>query len=359
MKVNVKNLKGTIKNAITTKTSIMLAGKPGIGKTEVFLQTIKEFEKETNKKCNIKIIYLHSTLLEQLTGVPTPNGTWSKPEILNLPEGYDYYIFLFDDIHLADKNKQGILFQILTHHYVNGHKFPENSIFVLAGNGVEDNAGANIMLAPVVNRLLKFNVEADYDSWKNYLKSTNIEKKIADIVTSFLEYETNNKYFHYYNDTMENEPFPSPRSWTNMMNFITPSLDEMLDNRELFLETTSAAIGKEAATKLLEYVIVFNRFKSIDDLLAVNVKKLTSMEYYIYTISSAKFFVENINKKELTEKLFNLITKLDPTYIVLFLKKVIDATINKDRHLTTVKSLIEKLPENLKEKISEIFDLIK
>lgn len=361
MNVNVDNLKKVIKSSMTTGIPVLLTGKPGIGKTEVISQASKKIQDETGKKIYLKTIYLNSTLLEQLTGVPNTNGTWIKPEILSGLEPADIYVFLFDDIHLADRNKQGLLFQILTHKTINGHKFPENSVFILAGNGTEDNAGAHVMLAPVINRVAKFTVEPDFVSWKNYVTKYNYNKA-AEIIISFLEHEENTSFFHYYNETMENEPFASPRSWFNLiksLDFELKTDENLLENREYFLELAKAFVGEKVAHKLLEYVIIFIRFKDLNDFLNINSKKITTIETYVATNASTKFMVQNKDNPEIKNKILEKIFEFHPTYIVLFLKKLIDNTINKDKELKLVKEVLDVIPENLKDKVAEIFNLLK
>jgi MoxR-like ATPase len=62
----------------------------------------------------------------------------------------------------------GIAQQLILDRQVGDYTVPADWFIIAAGNRTEDRAAVSQMPAPVANRFIHFNVEADLASWKEY-----------------------------------------------------------------------------------------------------------------------------------------------------------------------------------------------
>ena len=99
------------------------------------------------------------------------------------------------------------------------------------------------MPTPLANRFIHIEVEANYESFKNYA----INKNLAEEVTSFLAFRPN--LLHVMNT--DQKAWPSPRSW---------EMASQLFKNNIPIDI---AVGEGAASEFNSYI---NVYKSIPDL---------------------------------------------------------------------------------------------
>jgi hypothetical protein len=249
---------------------ILISGAPGIGKSDLMTQVAEKLHMGLNPQ------YLGTMLLEQF-GMPLPMlespakvdksqfQRWSLPEFYSVENlrvkpnpicKEDNWIILFmDDIHLATKTIQTYFFQLLTYRSIHNKKMPNNFVMVAAGNRALDRAGAQPIMAPIVNRFFILDVRAEAKDWiNNFALSYGIRHDIVSFIELYPEM--------IQSEPLESKPWASPRSWT----YFSDALNEMelvkkLDIGE-YLNLGKGHIGLEYASKFSEYIQLFTKWDS-------------------------------------------------------------------------------------------------
>ena len=182
--MNPKELINFLEKLISDNLNIstMIWGPPGIGKSSIVASAAK--------KAKIDFIDLRLSQLAptDLRGLPVPvhpkdndqQGTskWYPPEFL--PRTGEGILFL-DELNMAPPVMQGVAQQLILDRKIGSYKVPDGWKILSAGNRKEDRASVFEMPSPLANRFIHLEVEANYESFKNYA----INKNIAEEVTSF------------------------------------------------------------------------------------------------------------------------------------------------------------------------------
>lgn len=259
---------------------LAIQGAPGCGKSDIMRQICEE------NGWLLSVKYLSNMSLEQITGIPckVENGStavWSKPELFNFdnpeyaPEKYEQdkdgtvKVLLIDDFHLADKIMQKYLFQLLTYKSLNGYKLPPNTAIILAGNRIVDKAGANVIPAPVCNRMMFVEVRCDTEDWLNNFAFKN---GVREDITSYLYSHTEN----LAGDPIETAAWASPRSWTYLsyqMDAYEKAFGKMSVNDLKIM--ASGLIGAEYTGKFIEYRELFSKW-NFDKLFKMNFERVAA-----------------------------------------------------------------------------------
>jgi len=257
----------------------LLSGAPGIGKSDIMEQVATELEMGLNPQ------YLGTMLVEQF-GMPLPTmekdakfQKWSDPDFFSTEnmrikpkmetitatmehEGKPVSksanvsnptILFMDDIHLATKAIQTYFFQLLTYRSIHNKKMPDDFVMVAAGNRSIDRAGAQPIMAPIINRFYTVDVTATADDW---IENFAIPNQVRSDVVSFIELYNEN----LQSEPLESKPWASPRSWTYMAQELTQmEKDGPLDIKDI-TTIANGHIGLEYAVKFIEYVELFMKW---------------------------------------------------------------------------------------------------
>lgn len=380
----IANVKNQCEKDITARMSIV--GAPGCGKSDIIRQICEEND------WGLSVKYISNMDLCQITGIPCQvkegeEAKWTKPEIFNFSnldykpknykEGESVTILLIDDFHLADRTIQKYLFQLLTYKSINSYKLPKNTAIILAGNRNTDKALANVIPAPVMNRLAVFEVTAEATDW---LKNFAFKHGIRSDITSFI-YTKGDVFLSQ--TPIESIPWASPRSWTflsEQMNSYEKNIGPLSIDKLKAIAT--GLIGSEYAMEFIAYRELFSKW-NFDELCKEKMSTLkTKFEKEASRNSSAVYAIVNavtswminklkdyhfdVEKKEandiidftyevmttlLTIKVNNIQVKplvlAGTNYIVMFQEAVIDQCGEIPKNFDMV-SVIRKFLMNLK-----------
>lgn len=181
------------------KLSTMIWGPPGIGKSSIVAQTAHAHGLAF---IDVRLSQLAPT---DLRGLPVPEdgvSRWYPPEFL--PRDGAGILFL-DELNMAPPTMQGMAQQLILDRRVGSYVVPDAWFIWAAGNRKEDRAAVFDMPAPLANRFLHLEVEADFESFKAYALTSGLHERII----AFLSFRT--ALLHRVDP--QQPAWPSPRSW--------------------------------------------------------------------------------------------------------------------------------------------------
>jgi MoxR-like ATPase len=183
------------------KLSVMIWGPPGIGKSSIVAQAAARHQFDF---IDVRLSQLAPTDLRGLPVADEAAGVsrWFPPEFL--PTQGQGILFL-DELNLAPPVMQGMAQQLILDRKVGSYEVPDGWYIWAAGNRKEDRAAVFDMPAPLANRFLHLEVEADWDSFKSYALTTGIHEQIL----AFLAFRPT--LLHQLD--AQRPAWPSPRSW--------------------------------------------------------------------------------------------------------------------------------------------------
>ncbi|AGF53583.1 sll7029 (plasmid) [Synechocystis sp. PCC 6803] len=245
--VQLKNyLEQLVGNQI--KTSTMIWGPPGIGKSSIVAQIAEEGKL---RFIDLRLSQLAPTDLRGLpVAIPTSKtkpqtGTsaWYPPEFL--PKDGAGILFL-DELNMAPPAMQGVAQQLILDRRVGSYEVPTDWFIWAAGNRKEDRASVFEMPAPLANRFLHLDVQPDFESFKQYA----LEQKYHEQVIAFLSFRPG--LIHKLD--LQRPAWPSPRSWAIANGLHQVNLD------------VSPAVGEGCAAEFSAFVQLY---KDLPDLEAI------------------------------------------------------------------------------------------
>ena len=251
-----------------------LAGRPGIGKTDAL--------KDLAEKLGYKLItvQLSAVAPEELSGIPDFRNApeefartysvlgadsakytqWSVPELAAVAnevaskvkeEGGKGVVILLDDIHAADPALERYMFNMFLDKTVGQYRLAKNVLICAAMNDSAE-AGFTGFNAAVLDRLAIYPVEFDFNHWYRLIGG-----QLDPLVASFLKSHQE----RCQGDESVDKVTPSPRSWTELSNFIKFMKGEGVKITNALLRNAALArVGEEAAAELVKFKVVYDRF---------------------------------------------------------------------------------------------------
>ncbi len=298
--------------------SVMLWGSPGVGKSQGVRQMAEMIGKATKKKVNVTEVRLLLFNPIDLRGIPTFDedrklAVWLRPKIFDMDLSDDVVNVLFlDEISSAPQSVQAAAYQITLNRAVGEHQLPDNCIVIAAGNRVTDKSVAYKMPKALANRMMHFNIEVNFDSWKKWA----IENKVNDKVIGFLSFKRHRlNCFETMNDDLA---FPTPRSWE----LVSDILNSVEDTQEHLIGIVSGLIGFGTGMEFRKWLNIYSSLPNIEDIFSGKNAPIPKSTDSLYALSCAMVAYAREHKGDM-KKISNSIAyarKLPPEYSVLTLK---------------------------------------
>lgn len=298
--------------------SVMLWGPPGIGKSQGVRQLAKNIEYTTGKKTVVTDVRLLLFNPVDLRGIPTSNAdktlaVWLKPKIFQMDESDSVINILFlDEISAAPQSVQAAVYQITLDRTVGEHRLPENCIVIAAGNRITDKSVAFKMPKALANRLCHIEIDADFESWKQWAVESGVNPKVIGFITA-------RKDFLFAFDTKSEElAFATPRSWEMVSNI----LNHTNDNVEEVYQLIAGCIGVGAAVEFLSWGRVYNQLPAVEDIFNNRPAPVPQTTDAVYALISVMADYARRHKDELNkiENSINYAEKLPPDFSVILMR---------------------------------------
>ncbi|MEH1934602.1 MAG: MoxR family ATPase [Nostoc sp.] len=238
------DLKAYLDNLIrkNLQISTMIWGPPGIGKSSIVGQIAQEYDLDF---VDVRLSQLAPTDLRGLPVAEDGISKWYPPEFL--PRGGKGILFL-DELNMAPPAMQGVAQQLILDRKVGSYVVPSGWFVWAAGNRKEDRAAVFDMPAPLANRFLHLEAQADFDSFKAYALETGVHEQII----AFLSFRPT--LLHKIDP--QQPAWPSPRSW---------EMASALHHAELDI---TPAVGVSTATEFHAFIQLYKTLPNLTPILA-------------------------------------------------------------------------------------------
>lgn len=287
------------------KTSVMLWGAPGIGKSSVVKAVA---DKKEMQMIDLRLNQLAPTDIRGLPYVDNGLAHFAPPSFL--PQSGSGILFL-DEINVAAPAVMATALQLILDRRVGDYVVPDNWYIVAAGNRAEDRAAVSQMPAPLTNRFLHLTVEADLDSWKEYALTSGV----AEQIISFLNFRP--QLLHSFNKNAI--AWPSPRSWDFASDLLKIGMP------------VDAAVGEGAAAEFKSFVKLYTKLPDVDKILAGDMGiKIPKEPSLVFALTGAL-----VGRSENADHFFNgmkwLIGAATEDYVGVFMRDAL--TVMKSKNI--------------------------
>ena len=241
---------------------IMLFGPTGVGKSSAIYQIVDELEEQIDKSFHVVDIRLTSCTVTDLMGIPAANmdrtaTVWLRPDIYDVADSDDYYIYFFDELDKASPSVQAAALQLILDRRAWTHEFPPNTFVIAAANPARGVGENQTKMAPeLMNRFKHFNVQPDYDSFKEWGEKVNVHP----YVLGYLSYDRSSLYS---NSESAEVAFPTPRSWKSVSDTLHAFEGDFESVSDLHYNI-AGEIGTGAALEFEGWCEVYNFIPSVE-----------------------------------------------------------------------------------------------
>jgi len=317
--MKASNISRVAKELIIQRLTLFIWGAPGIGKSSI----VKDIAKEKN----LKFIDLRLSLLDptDLKGIPffdasSREGVWAKPSFLPKEEDTSEGILFLDEINTAPPAVQASAYQLILDRSVGEYRLPDGWSIIAAGNRENDRGVIYKMPPPLANRFVHFEMEVDFEDWKKWAYTKNIDSSII----AFLAYD---KSMLFTFDSKSNEKsFATPRSWEFVDTIIKSNISD-----SLLLDSISGAVGREAGIGYMSFKDIMQELPNLNAILDGSITTLESYDNPKIMVALSIGLVNLLKENQTSayiESVLDFSLQLPPEYAVMLVKDMQYNTID-------------------------------
>ena len=309
---------------------------PGIGKSSIVKQTMKE--------ANLLVIdiRLPQYTPEDLQGYAMANGNKATFRPFDtfplegdpIPDGYDGWCILFDELSSTPKQVQAAAYKIIFDKMVGSYKLHANVAIVCAGNLATDKAVVVPMSTALQSRLIHYTLVPSVKDFNGYAHSIDLDHRII----GFLNYMPN-KLMDFDPDHQD-YTFACPRTWEFINLHIKGEDMSAIPPARL-----AGTIGTGTAVEFMTFVKEYDRIPKLDAIIADPIYTPVPVEL------SSKYATVSMLMTQHTENTISSIIKYVERFDIEFQIIFGRSAIIKSPHLhinnTDFQSFMQKLTKYL------------
>lgn len=254
------------------ETPILLAGAPGIGKTEGI--------QEIFKRHGIPV-YEHrigNMDPSDVRGIPMPEKTdefgWVCRDVLPdenvLPRRGPCVLFL-DELGHAKPATLNAWMPILKERKISTYRAPKDMLIIAATNRIDDRAGSNSIHSAAINRVIRIDVQHDVKDWLTWAQQDPKDDGVSRVhpsITSYIAWKNDALFQQNKDNTGEDMPFPSPRSWVNLSRNIANEDGEPAVDKAFWEMVAHGCVGPAQAIQWMKFNEVYLKLPRWEDISA-------------------------------------------------------------------------------------------
>lgn len=160
----------------------LFVGSPGTAKTAFVHEAAAEMTRSLGETVHVRELHLASMSEVDIRGYLIPDGdraVFTKPEFWAEVEKYPRGIVFIDEFPQASHEAQKAVAPFILEGRIGENVLPPGWMVALAGNGIDDGAGANTLLSHIINRISIIRVKApDVDTWASWAVKTGLPYEV-------------------------------------------------------------------------------------------------------------------------------------------------------------------------------------
>ena len=253
-----KELSMLLKECVKNRMTVLIKGKPGVGKTSI----VQQVSDELGYECYISHPSIQSPTVYMGLGVYDRENQKAK----FLP--YDFLerlvhadkptVAFLDDFGQALPSVQAAIQNLLSSRQVGDHKVSDNVVFVIATNDRNQGAYVNGVLSTVKSRcgtILQLDTDAEH--WLNWAVKNGIRPEVTGFIRlrpeMLCQFEVSNEIVN----------FPCPRTVENVSKILDMECNDFLKNVAII-----GAVGEGFATEFEGWLRLYKNMVSPDYIIA-------------------------------------------------------------------------------------------
>ena len=248
MELNPKQARAVVEAQIDAGNPVMIAGAPGIGKSDVVRQIAQA------RGWSLVDMRLSTLDPVDLRGLPcVKDGRAVFAPMGELPDedrdGYAGILFL-DELPQAPMAVQNAAFSLVLDRRIGDYRLPAGLHAVAAGNRIEERAGAGRLNSALANRFAHVEMTVDVDAWCQWALGAGIPAEVV----AFVRFRPG--LLHDFN--ADRKVNATPRTWAMAARHIgkLPA--------DVELHVLAGTIGEGPAAELAAFLRVFRGLPSVD-----------------------------------------------------------------------------------------------
>lgn len=313
-----------------------LLGPPGVGKSSVVYQLSREIEmplievrlSDKNPVDLYGMPYIpqdYAAIAKHINSVirrlHEPHGTGSgyEPEFKTDEKKVRWAppvfkpdtpsIIFFDEITLAPPAVQNAALQWILDKRCGEYEFPEGTVTIAAGNGLEHGVHAHKFGSNLDSRLEWITVKPDLEVWLDYAYQNSIHSNVI----GYMNYKKEPALFHWDKNTRG--AFPNPRSWEMVSNIMHhDNIPEKIRNAKI-----AGTIGEAEAHEFIGFTDQSTKMPDPEAILRGRRKiKVPEETDILYSLCGA--LVQALAKEPTQERMTNLLrytSKMEKEFAIL------------------------------------------
>lgn len=322
IQIKIKQALRLIPLCIQSKLVPMLAGSPGIGKSDIARQIAKEH--------GLKVIDLRLSQCDptDLLGFPSIKGDKAGYVPMEtfpiegdpLPAGYNGWLLFLDEFNSATTGVQAAAYKLVLDRMVGVHHLHKNVAIMCAGNLDTDGAIVQEQSSALQSRLVHLEMVVDVEDWLEWATSNGIHHHITD----YIRFKP--KALYTFTADHTDKTYACPRTWefTNRhMKVLSTSSPDMIP---LMSGTLSEGVAREfiTFTKIYDDLPKMSQIQSAPD-----TTRVPDEPSILYALSGS---ISNYIKPDSAEHLLKYVSRMPVEFQVITLKE----SVSRNPGMTTV-----------------------
>jgi hypothetical protein len=240
--VSLSQAKQMVTDCLFAKLVPMVTGSPGMGKSAIFHQIAKELNLKT---IDVRLAQCDPTDLLGFPSVDEATGkAFYRPmDIFPLegdpiPEGYDGWLIIMDEMNSADKDVQKACYKTIYDQMVGNTPLHPNCVIGAAGNLDTDNAIVEELSTALQSRMIHIQTTVNLQEWLDWSSEAGIDYRVR----SYLKFEPKNLF--NFNPDHDDKTFACPRTWEFVSRLIQRKDKLTFTDRALLGGTVGEGVGR-------------------------------------------------------------------------------------------------------------------
>lgn len=346
VKRQFRNLFMQVKEGKTpTIRPLFLHSSPGIGKSAIVKQVVRELADELDTKVGFKDFRLASCEASDVNGIPYVSHAGEATETMkfSIPDWFpmdqkSFGVLFFDELSNAPISVQHAAYRIVYDRELHdGVTLPPGWLIIAAGNLKSDKTGVKGLAPALANRFgSHLYIQENVDAFLNYAAAN----RVHDQVLGFLSFKGDALYRPSKNG--EDEAFPSPRSWEAASEHLYGGFED--DELGILM---AGCVGKGTAAEFMGFRAYYGKLpdfrKIMDGSMTYKVPKGDQGLSFAIVSSLISATVEHNGDKKKMENLHKVLEQLDDEFITFFFKRIKGSNINLLNIMATMTKSLSKV----------------